>query len=347
MARMSEVPDDQDGELHPRNAMQLFGHREAEAALLEAYRSGRMPHAWLIGGPPGIGKATLAYRMARFVLAHPDVSSKAVQSAHTLEVPHDDPAARKIASQSHTGLLVLKREINETTGKLFTEIRVDDVRRTVPFFGATAGEGGWRVAIVDSIDELNAAGENAILKMLEEPPPRALLLLVSHSPGRVIPTIRSRCRRLTLRSLPAADVAAAAAAISGREVDAEVTAAAGFAEGSIGRAIALLDEDTLALRQRIHALLEQLPVIEPRALHSLGDALGGTDPRAFTAFTDTVNAWLSARLHQTPQAASRLTRLAEAWDLTNRAAAEAEDFNLDRKPLIFSMFSQLAEATSG
>jgi DNA polymerase-3 subunit delta' len=344
---MSEAPDDPDAVPHPRAVSRLFGHADAERTLLDAYRSGRMPHAWLIGGPTGIGKATLAYRMARFVLAHPDPSAKDVQAAPSLDVPSEDSAARKIASQAHTGLLALQREINETTGKLFTEIRAEDVRRTVPFFGATAGEGGWRVAIVDSVDELNATGENALLKVLEEPPPRALLFLISHAPGRVIPTIRSRCRILALRPLPTEEVAAAVAAITGRSVDADVKAAAGLSEGSVARALALLDEDTLALRKRIEGLLDQLPALDARALHALGDALSGADRRAFDAFTDTVNAWLSARLHRGPQDAPRLARLAEVWDRNNRAAAEAEAFNLDRKPLIFAMFSQLAEATGG
>jgi DNA polymerase-3 subunit delta' len=163
----------------------------------------------------------------------------------------------------------------------------------------------------------------------------------------VIPTIRSRCRRLTLRPLPAQDVAIAAAAITGQAVDERIEAAAALSEGSIARAIALLDEDTLALRRRIEALLDLLPSIDARAVHALGDALSGADPRAFAAFTDTVNAWLSARLHRGPQDAPRLARLAEVWDRTNRAAAEAEEYNLDRKPLIFAMFSQLAEATGG
>ena len=134
---------------------ELFGHAEAEQTLLDAYRSGRIPHAWLIGGESGIGKATLAYRMARFVLAHPDPAALAVQKAKSLAVPPDHPVARRIAGQAHSDLLVLERILNDKTGKLFTVTRVDDVRRTVPFFGSTAGEGGWRVAIVDPLDDLN------------------------------------------------------------------------------------------------------------------------------------------------------------------------------------------------
>src|SRR5205814_7203908 len=175
------------------------------------------PHSWLIGGPVGIGKATLAYRMARFVLAHPDPRAPLVQTATSLAVDGDHPVARRIAAQAQGDLLVLERTINEKTGKLYQDIRVEDVRRTVGFFGSTPGEGGWRVAIVDSVDELNPSGANALLKVLEEPPRRAVLLLVNHSAARVLPTIRSRCRLLALRPLSAEDVARAAAAALGGE----------------------------------------------------------------------------------------------------------------------------------
>ena len=138
--------EDEDALPHPRETAALFGHAEAEQTLLEAYQGGRIPHAWLIGGEAGIGKATLAYRMATFVLAHPDPAAPAVQKATSLAVPADRPVARRVAGQSHTDLLTLERIFNEKTGKLFSSIRVDDVRRTVSFFGSTAGEGGWRIA---------------------------------------------------------------------------------------------------------------------------------------------------------------------------------------------------------
>src|SRR5476649_154895 len=213
---MSDDDTDTSDVLLPRETSVLFGHTEAEQALLASYKSGRIPHAWLIGGTPGIGKATLAYRLARFVLAHPDPQSPAVQKAKSLAVDPENPVARRIAAQAQGDLLVLERTINEQTGKLYTVIRVDDVRRSVPFFGSTAGEGGWRIAIVDAIDDLQREGANALLKVLEEPPARTLLLLISHAPGRELPTIRSRCRRLLLRPLSAADVARAVAAATGR-----------------------------------------------------------------------------------------------------------------------------------
>jgi len=339
--------DSNSGELLlPRETSALFGHADAEQALLESYQSGRIPHAWLIGGPPGIGKATLAYRLARFVLAHPDPKSPAVQKANSLAVDPENPVARRIAAQAQGDLLVLERTINEQTGKLYTVIRVDDVRRSVPFFGSTAGEGGWRIAIVDAVDDLQREGANALLKVLEEPPARTLLLLISHAPGRELPTIRSRCRRLLLRPLPTEDVARAVAASTGRDAgDADVQQAATAAGGSVGRALRFLDGPALALRQRVLDLFAQLPDPDPRALHALGDAIGGNEPQTLHAFMDMVNGWLSSRLDADSTQAARMARVALTWDKVNRAARDVETYNLERKPLVFAVFGLLAEAT--
>ncbi|MEI8154595.1 MAG: DNA polymerase III subunit delta', partial [Hyphomicrobiales bacterium] len=302
--------------------------------------------ARLMGSAMGIGKATVAYRLARFGLADPDPASAELRKATSLAVPDDHPAARRIAGQAHSDLLVLRRVINEKTGKMFTVTRVGDIRRTVPFFGSTAGEGGWRVAIVDPLDDLNNEGENALLKVLEEPPPRALLLLVCHAPGRVLPTIRSRCRTLILRPLAADDVFRAAAGAAG-ETAGDLRAASQAAGGSVGRALTLLEGDALELRQQVTGLLDRLPALDPRALHELGDEIAGTQAEPLAAFSDAVNAWLSGRLDSGPQEPSRLARVAEVWDSVNRAMRDAEAYNLDRKPLVFSVFGQLAEAARG
>ncbi len=332
---------------HPRAGAQLFGHQAAEQIMLAAYRSGRVPHAFLIVGPRGIGKATLAYRMARFVLAHPDPAAQEVQGATSLAVAADHPVARRIAAQAQGDLLVLERTVNER-GVLRQQIAVDDVRRTVSFFGATAGEGGWRVAIVDAVDELNASGANALLKVLEEPPQRALLLLVSHSAARVPATLRSRSRVVRLRPLAQADVAAAIAAVTGSAAsDPQVAAAAAAAEGSVFRALALLDADALELRRQAVALLDRLPALNTDALHALGDALAGTDPQPLAAFVDTVNAWLAQRLDAAPGEIGHLARLADAWERINQSARDAETYNLERKPFVFGVFGLLAEATRG
>jgi DNA polymerase-3 subunit delta' len=224
-------------------------------------------------------------------------------------------------------------------------IRVEDVRRAVPFFGSTAGEGGWRIAIVDAVDDLQREGANALLKVLEEPPARTLLLLVSHAPGRELPTIRSRCRRLLLRPLAAEDVARAIAASTGRSADdADVKEAAAAADGSVARALGFLDGPALALRQRVLELFAQLPNPDPRALHALGDALGGSEPQTLSAFMDLVNGWLSARLDSDAREVARMARVAQTWEKVNRAAREVETYNLERKPLVFAVFGMLAEA---
>jgi len=150
---MSPAADEPEEAPPPRLTDALYGHADAEAALLAAYRGGRVPHALLLVGPKGIGKATLAYRFARFVLAHPDPAAPEVQTATSLAVDPEHPVARRMAAQAQADLLVIERTANEK-GNLRQQIAVDDVRRTVAFFGATAGEGGWRVAIVDAVDEL-------------------------------------------------------------------------------------------------------------------------------------------------------------------------------------------------
>jgi DNA polymerase III subunit delta' len=344
---MFQQDDDGDSTPHPRGTTVLFGHSAAESTLLAAYRSGRMPHGILIAGPKGIGKSTLAYRFARFVLSHPDPAARDVQDATSLQVDPTNPVARRIAAQAQPDLLVIERTLNER-GTLRNQIAVDDVRRTVPFFGSTAGEGGWRIVIIDAVDDLNRSGANALLKVLEEPPRRGLLLLVAHSTARVLPTLRSRCRIISLRPLAQADVAAALTAVAGSQGDdEEVAAAAAAAGGSVNRALGLLEEDALTLRQQALDVLARLPAVEPSELHALGDALAGTDPQLLAAFLDTVNTWLSQRLDGGRGDLARLNRLAEASERINAAARDAEMYNLERKPLVFNVFGLLAEATRG
>ncbi|WP_315778827.1 MULTISPECIES: DNA polymerase III subunit delta' [unclassified Bradyrhizobium] len=332
---------------HPRETTALFGHREAEAALLAAYRSGRMAHAWLIGGPQGIGKATLAYRMARFVLTHRDPMAADVRAADSLHVDAGDHVARLIASEAHGGLLTLERSANDK-GVLRTVITVDETRETISFFGSTAAVEGWRVCIVDTVDELNPNAANALLKILEEPPQQSLFLLVSHAPARVLATIKSRCRRLSLRALSTEDVISAAVEATGMDGgEPALREAAKASEGSVSRTLMLMGGDGLQLQTRTAALLASLPRIDAGELHALGDALGTSDRVALASFLDSIERWVAERLRaQDPNAElPRLARLAEVWEKIVRAARDTESYNLERKPLVFSVFGMLAEAT--
>jgi DNA polymerase-3 subunit delta' len=334
-----------------RQTTVLFGHQAAEQAFLSSYRSGRIPHSWLIGGEAGIGKATLAYRMARFVLANPDPASAALREATSLTLDPAHPTVRRIAGNAHTDLLVLERVAGDS-GALRTVITVDQVRRTVSFFGSTAGEGGWRVCIVDAADELKEPeAANALLKMLEEPPARSLFLLVSHAPGRLLPTIRSRCRRLTLAPLSTADVLAAATAALGQDADTATLAAAAEASGgSVARALALAGGAQLALRREVEAMLAALPSTDPNALHALGDRLD-RDRSLLDAFVNAVRDFLHRRLDTEVAGAApdkaRLVGTADLWDALNRQARDVEIYNLERKPLVFATFARLADATRG
>jgi DNA polymerase III subunit delta' len=344
---MSAPASETDEASPPFVASAFYGNLGAEAALLAAYRSGRVPHAFLLIGQKGIGKATLAYRFARFVLAHPDPAAPEVQAAASLAVDAAHPVARRMAARAQGDLLILERTPNEK-GVLRQQIAVEDIRRTITFFGSTAGEGGWRIAIVDAVDELNRFGANALLKVLEEPPERTLLLLVCHSAARILPTLRSRCSVMTMRPLERTDVAAALAAAVGRSAgDPEIEAAAAAADGSVAHALTFLDEDALALRQRALGELDRLPTINASALHALGDALAGVDQQPLATFVDTVNAWLSERVHDGKNDLGRLAQLAGAWERINQAARDAAEYNLERKPLVFSVFGLLAEATGG
>jgi DNA polymerase-3 subunit delta' len=335
-AEESDIP-------HPRDTDVLFGQEAAERTLLEAYKSGRIPHAFLIGGPQGIGKATLAFRMARFVFAHPDPATDAVQHAKSLAVSSENPAAELVRAQSHPDLLVLERTMGDN-GKLRSVIRVDDARQVTGFLGTTAGLGGWRVVIVDAVDDLNAESANALLKGLEEPPARTLFLLVSHAPGSVLATIRSRCHRLLLRPLEKSALSRALAAASGEVPDDAVLAAS---EGSVSRALALSDGPAFKLRQQAIALLSRLPRTDPRELHMLADAIAGSDPRQLEIVLDAINDWLSARLHALEGDAARAAHVADIWSELNAAARSTDIYNLDRKPLIFRAFGRLAEAATG
>ncbi len=201
---MPEAKDGAESVALPRETHRLVGHRQAEREVLEALRARRFAHAWLISGPQGVGKASFAYRMARFVLAGPDPFTRA-EHASSLEIPASEPVSRRIAAASHPDLFLLERTIG-STGKLRTEIVVDDARRATAFLQSTSGEGGWKVLIVDAADDLNRNAANALLKIIEEPPGRALVLLIAHGPARLPATILSRCRRLRLDPLAPAEI---------------------------------------------------------------------------------------------------------------------------------------------
>lgn len=339
---------------HPRETARLFGHDAAQAEFLAAYRSGRMHHAWLIEGPQGIGKATLAYAMARFVLAHPDPAASQVASAADLSVDPESGAARRIAARSEPGLAVLTRAWDPKRKRFFSALTIDEVRRGLHFFAMTAAGGGWRVAIVDAADDMNVNAANALLKTLEEPPERSLWLIVAHVPGRLPATLRSRCRRLRLgplgqEHLEAAIREAGAGAALTRLSARDREDLAGAARGSVRRALGLVDTDDFGLHREIVALLDEAERGPDRRLHALADRLSrpGAD-ESFDLFVQLAQEWLAARVEAARDTGSadpaRLARCAELWEKIARLKAETGIFHFDRKQVILNIFRAIGSA---
>jgi DNA polymerase III subunit delta' len=338
-------PDRLPGVPHPREQTAFFGHREAERAVLDACRTGRLHHAWLIGGPLGIGKATLAYRVARFLLAE----GAQGRGGDTLDVSPQSPAARQVAALSHPNLIVLRRTPATDKKGPSTTIPVDAARRALTLFGSTSAGGGWRVSIVDSAEDLTAASANALLKLIEEPPPRSLFLIVSHAPQRVLPTIRSRCRRLLLQPMADDDLRSVVRSVGppwAEADDAALAQALALAEGSARRAIEFLNPDKAAVVREANSLLDALPSADRSRVLALAERLARRDAEdAYGLVLDAVVRWTAAALRaRAPLGASRLAPLVEVCEKVARAVEEVDAYNLDRRPLILSMFGDLAEA---
>ena len=254
---------------HPRTTTTLLGQDLALAKAARAIRSGKPPQGWLISGPPGVGKATMAYRIARYLLAHGAKDS----GASDLAVAANDPAALQMAAGGHPGLLLLQRGVNEKTGKLMTVLSVEEIRKLAGFFGMTSGAGGWRVAIVDIADDMNDNAANALLKLLEEPPSRAMLLLLSNTPGRLLPTIRSRCQRLVLRPLDDQSMMQALEKFLPDMSESERGQLVRLSGGSIGAALALAGGEGRELAAEADRLIETAAQPDLVALLALGDRL--------------------------------------------------------------------------
>ncbi len=358
----------------PRRNSELFGHKEAEQRFLTSWRSGRVPHGWLITGPRGIGKATLAFRIARFVFANgkgapdtgPGLFGDEPASADSLYIDPENPVARRVASGGHSDLLTLERQFNTETNRLRNSIAIEAVRKAGEFMRLTPGEGGWRVVVVDSADELNPNSANALLKILEEPPDRALLLLISHAPGRLLPTIRSRCCRIPLQTPSVAEVASIVAAQRPDFSDADLVSLAALSEGSPGRALALADEDGLSLYRELISLMVTLPKVSTAALHKFSDTLSrrGNEERFRTA-SELLGWWIGrlARAGARGEAeslapivaeeagcaarllsAAGVDRWIEVWEKINSLADQTDRLNLDRKQIVLNMFAAIQGA---
>lgn len=263
-------PDAIEGAPHPRHAAQVFGQRHAAADFLEAFNGHRMHHAWLISGPKGVGKATLAWQIARFLLAQ---GYEAETPPDRLAVSPEHPVAHRMAALAESRLLLCRRGWDEKKKRLKTVITIDEVRKLKGFFNLSATDGGWRVAIVDAADELNAAAANGLLKILEEPPEKVVLLLVAHQPSTLLPTIRSRCRSLRCEPLGEADMGKVLAQVG--HAGEMTPALASLSNGSPGQAIRLLADDGEKLYGQIIGLIAAAPGLDRPLALALADKCAG------------------------------------------------------------------------
>lgn len=351
---------------HPRSVPALLGQEAAERRLLAAESSGRLPHAWLLTGPRGVGKATLAYRFARFLLAGGSTGEGeslfgAPAAPADLALDPEHSVFRRVASGGHPDLLAVERGLRDD-GRMKRDIDVDSVRHLNAFLHMTSGEGGWRVAIVDAADEMNPNAANALLKVLEEPPAQAVLLLVSHAPGRLLPTIRSRCRRLALAPLSELTVLELLRQHLPEADEGQLGALARLGEGSIGRALELAEEGGVDLYRSLLELLAGLPRVETVKAHGFAEALA-RDSRGqrFRTASELLLWWLGrliqagARGQLPPEviegenavaqrllASRALADWLALWENLGRLFAQAERASLERKQVMLTAFDRLA-----
>ena len=359
-------PDRLTGAPHPLDTPRLIGQDAAEAAFVDAWNGGRLHHAWLLTGPRGVGKATLAWRIARFILTTepPDAGSMfAPEPARDLTVAEDHPTAKRMASGGEGRVRSVTRTVNENTGNLRGEIVAEDIRKLNGFFRMSAPDGGYRVVIIDDADLMNATAANALLKMLEEPPARVVILLVSHQPSGLLATIRSRCRTLPLRTLDA-DQIGEAMAQAGVQGDARALAA--LSGGSVGGAMRLALLGGTTIYGQINRLLDSLPQMDRRLALKVADAAAARGKEAQRDLTFVLIDLALSRLARTgalgtapqpeavPGEADVLTRLsptpqqARVWaDLAVEVSARARHgiaVNLDPAALVLDTLLKISQA---
>ena len=364
------APDQAPGAPHPRETARLIGQVPAETAFLDAFNAGRLHHGWMLTGPQGVGKATLAWRIAKFLLATPPAEEDGLFGAppppESLDIPDDHLVTHRILAGAEPGLAAITRSANDK-GKLRDQIVVDDIRKLNRFFGLSATDGGRRVVIVDAADDMNTSAANALLKMLEEPPARTTMLLISHQPSRLLPTIRSRCRTLRLSPL-SPDNMQAALTQAGADLPDAPDALAALASGSVGAALRLLNLGGLKIYAELVAILGTMPRLDRQRAMALAEAAAqrnaGDRFELLLTLIDIALARLArtgaAGMPPTPQAApdeaaifSRLSphpQMARAWadlaaEVTGRMR-HGQAVNLDPAALVLDTVFKMQETAS-
>lgn len=343
--RLEGIPD-------PLENPVLAGHGDVLDHLAAHHASGRMHHAWLVTGPRGIGKATMAARFAAHVFRNPD---PATAPANYLPVGPDDATERRIASGAHPNLLHLRRPWDDQRKRWKSRLSVDEIRRLNHFFATTPGQNTWRIVIVDTTDDLNAPAANALLKNLEEPPLRTLFLVLAHSAKGLLATIRSRCQKITMRPLAdeALFQALDALGVAAHITDKDRTLIASLSGGSVRRAIILINSGGVELHRQFARLIEGIARPDWAGIHKLASDLSlARNEDRYRLLLDIVNTHVSQLVRsqggmngkESPAPVSTLARKVEVWEKTRRSAALTDAYNLDRKQVVLNLFQALHDA---
>lgn len=344
-----------------RNTPFLMGHNEAEQIFLSRTLHETIPHAWLISGVKGIGKATLAFRMARFLLNNED--GGLFGASESLDMDPENPVFRKIVMGSHPDVLVLERGVDRKTGKVARDIVVDDARRIDKFLRLTPAESAYRVVIIDSVDEMNRNAANAILKLLEEPPKGAVIFLVSHAPGRILPTIKSRCCHMRLHPLSDQEVSQVMMKIRPEMSSSELHTLQKFSKGAPGVSLTFYDDKVMDLYQKILVRMMSIPTLNYKDVHELGDMLAAKSPASrwkygtfllqhclnmiikssaspemFQQYSEQEQKMIEALIAYRP-----VTHWLRVWDEVQELSRGVERINLDPKAVTIQIFAAMQE----
>ncbi|MBI1214582.1 MAG: DNA polymerase III subunit delta' [Alphaproteobacteria bacterium] len=359
------VGDGEEEELTPRNNPDLLGHEEVEAALLRDFNAGRLPHAIVLFGPEGIGKATLAYRLARFLFTQGAQGAGLFgedMQPESLYVAPENPVFRRVASGGHADMEVVEREFDEKKGRLKNDISIGAVRRIQPLLRKTAAEGGWRVVIVDSAEHLNHSSQNGLLKILEEPPKQSVLILTTSQPGAFLPTIRSRCRMIQMEPLSDRNVATLLDKMAPGLPAAEKSAICHFAEGSIGKALQFHANGGVQLYRELLSLVTDLPEMNIAAVHDVTDKItrGAKSDSGYETAREILSGWCQRVARQQargeavtdvlPGDADIFSRIAgdypphhflETWEKMSQLFHQTDQYNLDKRQALIGALLML------
>lgn len=316
----------------------MIGHRDAETAFLEGWQGGRLHHAWLLAGPQGMGKAAFAARVARFLVTH---GRGGDGQTVALDDPGDFAAARLVAARNHPEILYLTRQPKDKSKDLARNITIEQVRQMIRRLHLSLALGEWRVIVVDAVDDLETDAANALLKTLEEPPARTLFLLISHSPGRLLPTIRSRCRTLRFQPIDRDVMTAWLHEIRPMLDVSEVRAIVAVSGGVPGKALALIDSDVAAMEKKLLAIATGGDP-ENRLREALAREVGGTSNRARLELVIDIVPGLLARLARDRPVAD-IAPILSQWDRVQRTVRDAVRGSYDGAMVGFEIGNCLAE----